>query len=72
MTSGPERIAKIIEDYDKQISTIKSDIMRMCWYMRGGVSYEEAMNMSYKEREIIGDIVKENLETTKKTGMTWV
>lgn len=46
--------------------------MRMCWYMRGGVSYEEAMNMSYKEREIIGDIVKENLETTKKTGMTWV
>jgi len=37
--------------------------------MRGGVTYEEAANMSYTEREIINGIIKENLETTKKTGM---
>jgi hypothetical protein len=41
----------------------------MCWYMRGGLTYEEALNLSNAEREIVGNIIKENLETTKKTGM---
>jgi len=36
--------------------------------MRGGVTYQEALHMSIEERNIIADIVKDNLETTKKTG----
>jgi hypothetical protein len=35
--------------------------------MRGGVSYEEAISMGREEYEIINDIIKDNLETTKKT-----
>jgi hypothetical protein len=34
-----------------------------------GISYAEVMNMSWDEREIIGEIIKENLETTKKSGL---
>jgi hypothetical protein len=37
--------------------------------MRGGVTYEEAMQMSQTERGIINDIVKDNMETTKKSGL---
>jgi len=37
--------------------------------MRGGVTYDEAMQMSYKERNLINDIITENLETTKKSGL---
>ena len=37
--------------------------------MRGGLSYSEAMQLSFKERELIGAIVKENLDTTKKSGL---
>ena len=40
----------------------------MCWYMRG-LSYSEGMNLSFEERELIAEIIKENLETTKKTGL---
>jgi hypothetical protein len=36
--------------------------------MRGGVTYQESLNMSLEERKIVGSIVKDNLETTKKTG----
>jgi hypothetical protein len=32
-----------------------------------GLSYAEGMNLSYEERDIISEIIKENLETTKKT-----
>lgn len=31
------------------------------------MSYAEAMNLSFDERQIISEIIKENLETTKKT-----
>lgn len=37
--------------------------------MRGGVTLDDAFNLSYEERRIISDIIKENLETSKKTGM---
>jgi hypothetical protein len=36
-----------------------------------GLSYSEVVNMSWEEREIIGEIIKENLETTKKTGLNF-
>lgn len=47
---------------------IKKEALQLCWYMRG-LSYAEAMNFSPEEREIVGEIIKENLETTKKTGL---
>ena len=37
--------------------------------MRGGLSFAEAMNLSPDERSIISEIVKDNFETTKKSGL---
>jgi hypothetical protein len=37
--------------------------------MRGGISYAESMNLTSDERDIIDDIIKENFETTKKSGL---
>jgi hypothetical protein len=54
---------------DKETHNIRLDVLKLCWYMRGGVTYEEAMQMSPHERELINDIVKDNYETTKKSGM---
>jgi hypothetical protein len=34
-----------------------------------GMSYQEALNLDPDERSIIGEIIKDNLETTKKTKM---
>lgn len=53
---------------DEDARAIKKDVLKMCWYMRG-LSYSEGMNMSMDERSIISDIIKENLETTKKSGL---
>ena len=53
---------------DKEVKSLKEDMLKMVWYMRGGVTYDEANSMSPQEREIIGNLVKDNLETTKKTG----
>ena len=39
--------------------------------MRGGVSYDEAMNMSIAERNIIAKIIEDHMETTKKSGLPY-
>ena len=53
---------------DSDIKNLKFELLKICWYMRGGVTYQEALHMSFDERKIVSDIVKDNLETTKKTG----
>lgn len=63
-------ILQLSDKMDKEAREIKKDVLKMCWYMRG-LSYAEGMNLSYEEREIIGEIIKDNLETTKKTGLNF-
>ena len=37
--------------------------------MRGAVTLSEGFELTYEDRSIISDIVKENMETTKKSGL---
>jgi hypothetical protein len=37
--------------------------------MRGGISMDDVFALSFEDREIIANIIKENLETTKKSGL---
>ena len=36
--------------------------------MRGGLTYSEIVNMSGPERNYVNELIKENLDTAKKTG----
>ena len=53
---------------DNEVKSLKQDMLKMCWFMRGGVTYQEIVNMSGPEREMLGKIITDNLETAKKTG----
>ncbi len=59
----------LLNDYDKETKAIKKDALKLSWYMRGGLTYDDIMVLSTTEREWIGDIIKDNLETTKKSGL---
>ena len=52
---------------DNEVKQFKEELFRISWYMRGGVSYEDVLNMCESEREALSQIIDENLETTKKT-----
>jgi hypothetical protein len=64
-----QEVLKEVDNLEKESKSLKLDLMKMCWYMRGGVSYEEAFYMCVEDREIISTVIKENLETTKKSGL---
>jgi hypothetical protein len=37
--------------------------------MRGGLQYNDVMMLNIAERELVSKLIKENIETTKKSGM---
>lgn len=59
----------MLDSYDKESKAFREEALRMCWYMRGGLSYEDSMFLTQQERDIIGKIIKDNMETTQKSGM---
>lgn len=62
-------ILREVDNLDKESRALKADLLKVCWYMRGSITLDDAYAMSPEDREIVGEIIKENLETTKKTGM---
>lgn len=71
MTKSPDQISQVIEKMNKEAKDIVVDLLRTTWYMRGGIGYNEAMYLGHEERMIINDIIKENLDTTKRTGLNF-
>jgi hypothetical protein len=60
-----------MENLDAEISEIRNDALIKAWSMRGGASYEDILNMSSSERELINKIIEHNLEITKNSQMPY-
>jgi hypothetical protein len=52
---------------EKEANELKRQGLKMSWYMRGGASYADVMNMGHHERQMISELIKDNLETTKNS-----
>jgi hypothetical protein len=59
----------MLDSMEKESNDIRQEALKMAWYMRGGLTYEQAMALGVSERKLINVIIKENLETTKKSGL---
>ena len=60
-------ILRYVDGLDKESKELKEDLLKICWYMRGGITLDETFALTLEDRELIADLVKENLETTKKS-----
>lgn len=67
LTLNNEEIVEMLEKMEQESKAIKEEAIKMCWYMRGGINLDQAMQLSKSEREIIAKLIKDNLETTKQT-----
>lgn len=64
-----EGVKKLIDGMEKECEAIKKQALILSWYMRGGASYLDILNMSTYERTQINELVDRNIETTKKSGL---
>ena len=66
-TDDPVRIQRIIEGYRKEAGAIIDQITQIGWYMRGGVTREEAWSLSYQERASAMKLIEENIKRVNET-----
>lgn len=53
-----------------EIKRFKLELYRLCWYMRGGVNINDLLyTLGPEDRDIMYDIVKDNIELTKVSRM---
>lgn len=69
MILDSDDIVKMVDQMEQEVNDIRQEALKMSWFMRGGLTYDQALNLSSQERKIIGNLIKENLETTKKSGL---
>jgi len=65
---GDSDIISYLKDFDNETKNLKLELMKICWFMRGGMSWNESLVLSPDERAIVSQLVKENMDTTKKSG----
>ena len=64
-----DQISKMVDQMDKETNDIRQEAIKIAWYMRGGITYDQALQLSVSERTLVSELIKDNLETTKKTGL---
>ena len=69
MTLDNSDILELLERLDRESKALKEELLNICWFMRGSISYDEAMMLSSDDRELIAKIIKRNMETTKESGL---
>lgn len=68
-TLDNEKISEYFEQLEKQIKEIRQEAMKICWFMRGSLSYNDVLNLTNAELKTAVELINDNLQTTKKTGM---
>jgi len=63
-------LQELSEALENQVKQIKLEVYKLCWYMRGGVDSAVLMyDTDIEDMEIMSGVVKDNIETTKKSGL---
>jgi hypothetical protein len=64
-----EEIGEWVVKLAKESTELRKEAITLTWYMRGGLSYNDALHLSTEERHLINELINTNLETTKKSGL---
>jgi len=64
-----EGINNLIQEYEKDTKAIREELFRICWYMRGSLSFSESFLLTPEDKEIITVIIEDNLKATKDSGL---
>lgn len=54
---------------DREVEAIKHNLYQICWFMRGGLTIEQAYMIDVSDQAIISKLITSNMETTKESGL---
>ena len=62
-------IETMLEGMDKEARALREEALRFTWWMRGGISFDDAMMLCQTDKDIINNIIKDNMDATKNSGL---
>jgi hypothetical protein len=72
LTLNNQEVVELINSYEKESKALRTYIYKLVWHMRGGVTIDQGFELSFSDREIINQIIKENIEKTKESGLPFI
>lgn len=51
-----------------QSRAITQEVADICWYMRGGVTWDQAWRLTLEDKKAISKTIKNNIERAEKSG----
>lgn len=64
-TGTQEDKVKMFKQLTGEARALISTIIELVYYMRGAISYNEMMEMSYPERQLVAEFIEKRLEHEK-------
>jgi hypothetical protein len=71
LTLNNEEIESLLNRQEKESKAIRADILEICWIMRGGLQYDDAMLLSDQERQLISKMHEKHIDVSKKAKMPY-
>ena len=68
LTASSEDIEKNQKKYEKELDSLHKNLLKLTWYMRGGVTISELHGMPLGHIKYINSIIEDNYEMSKKAG----
>ena len=62
-------IIEYVKSLENETKEFKKLLFKLGWHMRGSLTMDEVFQLDEENREIILNIITENLETTKESGL---
>ena len=56
----------MIKSFQKDVTALVKTCMSMTYFMRGSYQYEDILNRSYSERQMIAQFIEERMEMQQK------
>lgn len=58
----------LFNEMAREADAIEQDIFKLCWYMRGSITLDQAYHLTHSDREKIKKVVEDNIEFSKQVG----
>ena len=65
----PEDVPYVLQSYVDDARALEKQLIQITFYMRGGITLEQAYRMTNSQRKYALGFIEENIERTNKSGV---
>lgn len=68
----PEQVTDLIERYQRESQQLEEQIVDLCYFMKGGLEWNSAWELSYRDRETIIKVLNRRIKEQNPRGKEYM